>query len=129
MKNFFFPIFALLLLSSLSSCVHTAFPFGKEWELTQLNGEVVPVGTRVMIVFDEANTRYSGTASCNNYNGLFKLEGGSLRLAQPVSTKKLCPDMTWENKYLPNLIKFDSWKVEDGKLHLLSKGASIAIYK
>ena len=127
MKNFFL-FCTLLAITGLQSC-KTAFPYGKEWELTQLNNDQVPAGTRIMIVFDEANTRYSGTASCNNYNGLFKLDGGSLKFAQPVSTKKMCPDMTWEGKYLPILIKIDAWNVVDGKLHLMSQGNAIAIYK
>ncbi|MCE7925134.1 MAG: META domain-containing protein [Haliscomenobacteraceae bacterium CHB4] len=128
MKKIFFFFVALLVFSSLQSC-KTTIGYGKEWELTQLYSEQVPAGTRIMIVFDEANTRYSGTASCNNYNGLFKLEGSSLRLAQPVSTKKMCPDMTWENKYLPVLTKIDAWDVIDGKLQLMSQGSVVAIYK
>ncbi len=127
MKNFFL-LFALLAIAGLQSC-KTTFRYGKEWELTQLNNEQVPAGTRIMIVFDEANTRYSGTASCNNYNGLFKLDGNSLRLAQAVSTKKMCPDMTWENKYLPILTKIDAWNIVDDKLQLLSQGTVIAVYK
>lgn len=128
MKNVFFLFSAFLALASLQGCKST-IGYGKEWELTQLYTEQVPAGTRIMIVFDEANTRYSGIASCNNYNGLFKLEGGSLRLAQPVSTKKMCPDMTWENKYLPILTKIDAWRVTDGKLELMSEGSIIATYK
>ena len=127
MKNFLL-LFALFAITGLQSC-KTTFRYGKEWELTQLNNEQVPAGIRIMIVFDEANTRYSGTASCNNYNGLFKLDGGSLRLAQAVSTKKMCPDMTWENKYLPILTKIDTWNIVDDKLQLMSEGAVIAVYK
>ncbi len=119
----FFPV-----VISLERC-KTTFGYGKEWELVSLNNEPVPAGTRIMIVFDEANKRYSGTASCNNYNGLFKLEGFSLRLANPVSTKKACPDMTWENKYLPVLTKIDSWKMENDQLHLMTGSTSVAVYK
>jgi len=128
MKKFLFLFGAFFALASLQSC-KTTIGYGKEWELTQLYDDQVPAGTRIMIVFDEANTRYSGTASCNNYNGLFKLEGSTIHLAQPVSTKKMCPDMTWEDKYLPVLIKIDAWDVTDGKLHLLSKGSVVATYK
>lgn len=127
MKNFFL-LCALLALTSLQSC-KTTFRYGKEWELVQLYNEQVPAGTRIMIVFDEANTRYSGNASCNNYNGLFKLDGGKLKLAQAVSTKKMCPDLTWENKYLPILTKVDTWDIVDDKLQLSSAGSIIAIYK
>jgi heat shock protein HslJ len=127
MKNLLL-LCALFAITGLQSC-KTSFQYGKEWELTQLNNEQVPAGVRIMIVFDEANTRYSGTASCNNYNGLFKLDGGKLKLAQAVATKKMCPDMTWENKYLPILTKIDSWNVVDGKLQLSSEGSVIAIYK
>lgn len=128
MKKIFFPLFALLALASLQSC-KTQFPYGKEWELVQLNNEQVPAGTRISIQFDEANKLASGTASCNTYKGVFKLDGGSLKFAAPVSTKKMCPDMTWEQKYLPILTTIDSWKEEDGKLHLLKEGSSVAIYK
>ena len=128
MKKLFFLFGVLLSLASLPSC-KTTIGYGKEWELTQLYNEQVPAGTRIMIVFDKANSRYSGTASCNNYNGLYKLDGGSLKLAQPVATKKMCPDMTWENKYLPVLTKIDAWNVTDGKLQLMSQGSVVAIYK
>lgn len=127
MKKVFF-LCVLFALAGLQGC-KTQFRYGKEWELVQLNNEQIPAGTRIMIVFDEANTRYSGTASCNTYNGLFKLDGGSLRLAAPVSTKKMCPDMTWENKYLPILTKIDAWDIVDDKLQLMSQGSVVAIYK
>jgi heat shock protein HslJ len=128
MKNLFFFLGALLAIASFPSC-KTTFPFGKEWELSQLNNEQIPAGTRIMIVFDEANKRYNGTASCNNYNGIYKLDGGSIRFAQPVATKKMCPDMTWENKYLPTLTKIDSWSLADNQLKFMSKGNVVAIFK
>lgn len=129
MKNRIFLFGALIALAAgLQSCKSNIQP-GKEWELTQLNNEQIPAGVRIMIVFDEANTRYNGTASCNDYNGIYKLDGGSLRLAAPVSTKKACPDMSWENKYLPLLTKIDAWRVTDGKLELMSKGNIVLRYK
>lgn len=128
MKNFFFLCIALIALTSLQGC-KTTIGYGKEWQLTQLNGEQVPSGTRITIVFDKASTRYSGTASCNNYNGQFTLNGSSLKLGPAMSTKKMCPDMTWENKYLPALAKIDAWKVTDGKLELISGGGVVAAYK
>ena len=127
MKNFLL-LLALLAVAGLQSC-KTTIRYGKEWELVKLNNETIPAGVRIMIVFDEANTRYSGTASCNDYNGLFKLDGGKLKMAQPVSTKKMCPDMSWENKYLPVLTKIDTWNIVDEQLQLSSKGTVVAVYK
>jgi heat shock protein HslJ len=130
MKKIFLFGCALLALCSLQNCnTSTPFPYGREWELEQLNGEQVPAGTRITVQFDEANKISSGTTSCNTFKGLFKVEGGSLRFAQQVTTKMMCPDMSWEQKYMPALMTIDSWKVDGGKLHLLKGGASVAIYK
>lgn len=129
MKQLLFSLCALFVLSGLSSCNKDTIRYGKEWELTELNGEQVPAGTRIMVVFDDANKRYGGSASCNNYSGTFKLEGASLKLANPAVTKKACPDMTWETKYLAALKTIDTWSVMDNKLKL-SKGTTlVATYK
>lgn len=129
MKQLLFSLCALCAIFSLQSCNKNTIHYGKEWELTQLKGEQVPAGVRIMIVFDEANKRYGGTASCNNYTGTFKLEGSVLKLANPGVTKKSCPDMSWETKYLPVLTKIDTWSVADGKLSLSSEGNVVAVYK
>lgn len=129
MKQILFAVFALITVISLESCNKNTIRYGKEWELTELNGEQIPAGVRIMIVFDEANKRYGGTASCNNYTGTFKLEGSTLKMTNPGATKKACPDMTWEAKYLPIITKIDSWSVLEGKLSLMSKGETVAIYK
>ncbi len=129
MKQLLFSLITFCTILSLSGCNKHAIQFGKEWELTELKGEKIPAGTRIMIVFDEANKRYGGTASCNNYTGTFKLDGAVLKLSNPGVTKKVCPDMSWETKYLPVLTKIDTWSVADGKLNLSSEGAVVAIYK
>lgn len=129
MKHVFFAICALFILVNLQSCNKNTIRYGKEWELTELNGEKLPAGVRIMIVFDEANKRYGGTASCNNYTGTFKLEGSTLKMTTPGTTKKACPDMTWEAKYLPVITKIDSWSVMDNKLSLMSEGNTVAVYK
>lgn len=129
MKQILFAVFALITVISLESCNKNTIRYGKEWELTELNGEQIPAGVRIMIVFDEANKRYGGTASCNNYTGTFKLEGSTLKMTNPGATKKACPDMTWEAKYLPVITKIDSWSVLEGKLSLMSKGETVAVYK
>ncbi|MCW5922312.1 MAG: META domain-containing protein [Saprospiraceae bacterium] len=128
MKQFLLPLCVLVALTSLQSC-KSKFPFSKEWELTELNGQQVPAGTRITIVFDQNNTRYRGSASCNNYNGQFTLKGKSLSLGNGAATKKMCPNMEWEDKYLPVLSKIDGWKVADNQLHLTSGGSVVASYK
>ncbi|MCB9307266.1 MAG: META domain-containing protein [Lewinellaceae bacterium] len=130
MKQLLFFACAFFALALVQSCgSSSSIKFGKEWELVELNGEQLPAGVRIMIVFDEANKRYGGTASCNNYTGTFKLDGGLLKLSNPGVTKKACPDMTWEGKYLPILTKIDAWANMDGQLKLMSMGNTVAVYK
>lgn len=129
MKQLFFALCAFFAIAGLQGCNKDTIRYGKEWELTELKGEQLPAGVRIMVVFDEANKRYGGTASCNNYTGTFKLDGSTLKLSNPGVTKKTCPDMSWEMKYLPVLTKIDTWSVMDGKLKLSSEGNVVAVYK
>ncbi len=92
-----------LALFCLSSCKSLTLPFGQDLKLTELLGMNVPAGSNAFIRFDEAAKRFTGNAGCNNFNGAFTLDGAKLKLGPAVSTKKMCPDMSVENKFLPML--------------------------
>ena len=118
MKNLVILGFALALFC-LPSCKSLSLPFGQELKLTELLGMNVPAGSNAFIKFDEASKRFTGNAGCNNFNGAFTLDGAKLKLGPAVSTKKMCPDMSIENKLLPMLEQVAGFQAgKDGGLNL-----------
>lgn len=103
MKNLLY-LFVAFTLFNLSSCqTLSSLPFGQEFKLTELLGQAVPASAGAFIKFDEASKKFMGSTGCNNFSGLFTFDGGRLKLNPAATTKKICPDMKLENKFLSAL--------------------------
>ena len=75
------------------------------------------------MVFNVAEKRVHGNASCNTINGSFTQEEGqaaSLRFNQMISTMMACPNMDVESSILKALDEVRSFEIKaDGTVSLL----------
>ncbi len=126
MKNLRYLLLAFTLLN-LSSCQSlSSLPFGQELKLTELLGQAVPASAGAFIKFDETAKKFMGKAGCNNFNGAFTLDGGKLNLSPAAVTKKMCPDMSIENKFLPMLEKVAGFQLaQNGGLNLTDAAGKV----
>ena len=74
-------------------------------------------------VFEEGSI--SGDAGCNNYNGGYETDGGSMAIGPLASTRMFCEDsMDQETAYFILLEQVDSYKVSGNDL-TLSNGDTV----
>lgn len=94
------------------------------WEIVSVKGNPVgEVEKQPQLVFNVAEKRVHGNASCNTINGSFTQEEGqaaSLRFSQMISTMMACPNMDVESSILKALDEVRSFEIKaDGTVSLL----------
>ena len=92
------------------------------WEIVSVKGNPVrEVEKQPQLVFNVAEKRVHGNASCNTINGSFTQEEGqaaSLRFSQMISTMMACPNMDTERLVLEALNKVASFTLDQDKSKL-----------
>lgn len=74
------------------------------------------------IAFDMVNSKVSGMAGCNTFNGTFTIKGDEITFGELASTRKFCLYMNFENYYLNFLKEAGNYKLEGAKMYLYKKG-------
>jgi heat shock protein HslJ/uncharacterized protein YraI len=107
---------------------------GSMWTVTSFNNGREAVvglleGTEITLNF-EADA-FSGSAGCNNYFGGYSVEGDSIKVEPPGSTRKFCetPEgvMEQEGQYLLALQSAATFRIEGNELWLRTAGDAIAL--
>lgn len=93
------------------------------WELTSAEPPIdVPSDARVTLTVEEADGRLQagGTAACNSYGGVLRLDGATWSLEQVAVTEMACdqPRMAAESAYLDALAQVGTWQVDGDVLRL-----------
>ena len=98
------------------------------WQLTELNGQMVPVG--VMITLSFAEGRATGKAACNNYFTGYTQDNDSLTFSQVGGTEMYCEGlMDYESATYEALAKVKSFTLKNDVLSLLDEnGSAVLIY-
>ena len=102
---------------------------GTSWMLTQQDGKPVAAGVTVTARFG-ADGNVSGSGGCNNYNGSYTVDGGSITIGSLASTEMACPEpqMAVETAYLAALGKATAWTIDsEGKLSLTGADAKLSL--
>ncbi len=104
---------------------------GTEWKLETLNSKAVSLnsGNYITLNFSAAADKISGAGVCNKYFGEFTKTGDAIKFSGIGSTKMMCDDNLNESDYFNSLGNVDAYKISGGKLSLMSKGTTIAVFK
>jgi heat shock protein HslJ len=71
------------------------------WALESMGGEPVEKsGKAPNLEFHLMEGRFYGFAGCNRINGSIEMTEKTIRFGQAAATKKLCPDMDMENRFM-----------------------------
>jgi heat shock protein HslJ len=122
MKNIFI---AMLFLASCATPKNQTDPaallYGKDWTVTQLNGQaVVPSSSFKTPFLRFEKGKVHGNAGCNSLNGTIKLgEPSQLQFGPLMTTKMACDGMQTETDFLAALGQTDHFSITNNKLQLL----------
>lgn len=97
---------------------------GGEWTVDSIGGKAVVEGSKVTITFE--GDRVFGSASCNRFNGGFKLTGESLTISDVASTMMICvePDVgDQEHRFFDALTGVTGFEIADDGALMLRSGA------
>ncbi len=104
-----------------------------KWEINYMAGTEKPLDslfpkTKPVLTIESESSEISGSTGCNNFSGELSIEGNNFKLNEEIAiTKRMCPDMTGENKLMDGLKKVNSYSVtERGQtLNLISGDIAI----
>ena len=101
---------------------------GRDWRVTEIAGQPVPEGVTVILSQPEPGL-VAGVSGCNRYNGRVTAQDGKLRFGALAGTRMMCPPeaMTVETAFHSVLPRVDGAQLADGRLELLSGGATVLI--
>ncbi len=120
----FLPLFALGLLA-FAGCKAPSLPT-TTYNLTKLYGQALPEGNGGNIQFDPAAMKYMGSTGCNNFNGSYTLDKKKLTLEPGATTRKMCPDMKQEERFLKMLAEVNGFSQSGSILKLLAGDRVVA---
>lgn len=115
-RNF---VLALAVLAGLASCTASKKSvepavFQGEWNIVEMNGEDMSSAEVLpYVVFNVAESRFSGNAGCNMLSGQFEMNVGDCKLSfgQVAATRMYCPDMELETSLINALENISGFEV------------------
>jgi heat shock protein HslJ len=93
----------------------------KSWKLLELYGSPVTTANNkeANIIFHIDGNRFSGNASCNRFNGSYRIqENNRIALSQTVATRMMCIDMQTETGFMEVLSRTDRYSIKNDTLIL-----------
>jgi heat shock protein HslJ len=97
-----------------------------KWYLQAVMDSDTATGKNPEINFDVTRKQFSGNTGCNTMRGNFQATDSTIAFSeQMVTTKMLCVGYN-EPAFLKNLIRSNSYRIQNGKLVLMVEGTEIS---
>ena len=132
MKNLFYILFFLILISCSSKSYPDAKWENKQWTVVEMMGIPVQTSGTVQdahLVFDADDQQISGSGSCNRIFGPYEIgKKNSLKFGNIGVTMMACQNSAFENKFLETLKSVRYFQQTGGQL-LLKNGEKEIILK
>lgn len=95
----------------------------KHWKLIELGGQAVGSAEEpqeeVFLIFHADDGRVTGNGSCNNISGSYEVgQGNRISFSHMVSTRRACPEMQLEDRFLKVFDSVDSYALRGDTLSL-----------
>jgi len=106
---------------------------GTNWMLESLRGKSALSETTVTADF-QVDGKMSGSASCNNYNAIYEVDGDNISIGPAAATRMFCPEpdgiMEQEVQYLAALETASTYLIEVDKMEIrTAEGALAATFR
>ena len=102
--------------------IHPLLTSYKQWTVLQINGQKLIKDSKLFILLGKEGT-ISGFSGCNNFSGLYELDGENIKIQSLASTEMACLDsrmMEQESQFMSLLQSVSFAKIRDGKYLELS---------
>ncbi len=102
------------------------------WELEELTGfsnEIKGPNGFPTLVFNLADSTYTGTSGCNSFRGKFELDEDNIKLLPGISTKRYCNNNGLEEAYFTTLNTVNRYRIFEEKLILFNNDEKLAIFR
>lgn len=135
MKNKLYLLTICLFMLALSSCFSSKLKPGSnfythKWVLTELDGHPVQIsntGKDAFLRFFYENSRMAGSGGCNEISSRVSINGSSLTFGEILSTRVLCIDSDFENRFLDALRQTNRFDLKGNKLYLKKNRKVLAV--
>lgn len=94
------------------------------WKVVQIDG-LEDIEIHPTLEFNAEENRVSGFSGCNNYFAGYTLSGNDLTIGHSGATRKMCPDMSVEDAFLPLLSAVASYELDNKGLHLFDSSGKL----
>lgn len=104
---------------------------GRYWRLIELDGETItpkPQMFNDIYILFTTDGFVSGSAGCNRINGSYSVDGAKLSFGGIASTRRMCPEMDAEHKFMKMFPMVESFYTDENHLYL-SDGAERVVAK
>ena len=88
------------------------------WVFDSLAGGKPEAGRQVAFIEFNPDGSYTGNTSCNSLRGSYVVDGGTLQLQRPITTKMACPGQA-EAQVLKALEGISAYRITGGMLYLI----------
>ena len=102
------------------------------WLLQQINGKDIQLDPNdAVLEINSSRQQFFGKVNCNQINGVIThTENNKINISNVVTTRKMCPNIELEAKYIRVLQNVKEFKISNSKLQFLDlKGETILSYK
>jgi len=100
------------------------------WVLQQLNNKLATGNNLPYIEFNTTDGRAMGQTGCNKFSGKADFKGNMLTLEPLATTRKFCPNATYESDFLKAMSPGEwMYEIENGKLVLTRNGKESIMFK
>lgn len=104
------------------------------WILQILDDQAVMLAEKQRVPFihlrqDGERSIAFGFAGCNNFNGGYEIESGTLRFGNLASTLMACPEMELERRFYDALERVDRYSIDGSELVLYAAGTELARFE
>ena len=127
-----FSLFLLLLVLILVNCSTKKKPgidfFHTHWSLQEIDGKsyVQPGDAEgIFIQFFEQDKLAKGFAGCNSFFGNFKWEKNKLKIGALGSTRMICPEADFENRFFALLGEIEAYEIVNKQLLLKTRSGTV----
>lgn len=127
-----FSLFLLVLGLTILNCSSKKTPgidfFHTHWSLQEMDGKSYfqpGEAKSVFIQFFEQDKLAKGFAGCNSFFGNFKWEKNKLKIGALGSTRMMCPEADFENRFFALLGEIEAYEIVDKQLLLKTKSGTV----
>lgn len=128
MRKLLLAIMGAVIALTFSMCSYGTeeIPFQSYWKVNKMvynNQEIALPEGQTSEMFFMNNMDISGLCGCNTFFASFwaNAEKGTINIEPKMRSRKMCPDMNYEEKFIENLTFAKKYSLSEGKMLIKDK--------